>query len=79
MYICIKTEQFCKEAIWLTVDEGWLEEASEVKKEGTWVSVEEFLVKEVSVEGVLMEGVTGEVLVSDADVEVSLSEKQVKA
>ena len=61
------------------MDEGWLEEASEVKKEGTWVSVEEFLVKEVSVEGVLMEGVTGEVLVSDADVEVSLSEKQVKA
>ena len=41
--------------------------------------MEEFLVKQVSVEGVLMEGVTGEVLVSVADVEVSLSEKQVKA
>lgn len=41
--------------------------------------MEEFLVKEVSVEDVLMEGVTVEVLVSVADVEVSLSEKQVKA
>ena len=41
--------------------------------------MEELLVKEVSVEDVLMEGVTVEVLVSVADVEVSLSEKEVKA
>ena len=41
--------------------------------------MEEFLVKEVSVEDVLMEGVTVEALVGVADVEVSLSEKQVKA
>ena len=56
------------------MDEGGLEEVSEVKEEGIWVSVEEVPVNKVSVEGMSVERVAGEALV--AGVEVSLSENK---
>ena len=68
-----QTEQFCRE-LWLTVDKGGLEEVSEVREEGTWVSVEGVPVNKVSVEGVSVERVAGEALV--AGVGVSLSENK---
>ena len=67
----------CKKCIWLTVDEGGLEEVSKVREEETSVSMEEVPVKEVSVKGVSMERVAGKALV--VGVEAALSEKQVKA
>ena len=74
------------------MDEGGLEEVSEVRKEETWVSMQKVPVNKLSVEGVSVEGVSvegvsvegvsvervaGEVLV--VGVEVLLSEKRVKA